>query len=111
MATPTLASPDLVQTFAGCAGRMSAQMEHAWLVNDPAAPDYEGQRLTFLTLLDATLAQGQERDALHHRIESKLAHASLLTIATFSDRPDRAKQARMRAKWHLMSCTEMLLDS
>ena len=110
-ATSTLAAADLAQTFAGCAGRMSAEMEHAWLINDPAAPDYEGQRLTFLALLDATMPRGQERTVLHHRIEAKLAHASLLTIATFSDRADRADRARTRAKWHLSACTEMLLDS
>lgn len=90
---------------------MSAEMEHAWLTNDPAADAYKGQRLTFLTLLDATLPAGQERAALHHRIEAKLAHASLLTIATFSDRAERADHARTRAEWHLSACTEMLLDS
>ena len=90
---------------------MSAEMEHAWLINDPAAPEYEGQRLTFLALLEATAPDGRERVILQHRIEAKLAHASLLTIATFSDRADRADRARTRAKWHLSACTEMLLDS
>ncbi len=90
---------------------MSAEMEHAWLTNDPAADGYRDQRLVFLTLLDATLPQGQERDALHHRIEAKMAQASLLTIATFSDRDDRARHARLRAQWHRTACTKMLLDS
>ena len=111
MATHAMATQDLAQMFAGCAGRMSAQMEHAWLTNDPAADAYEGQRLTFIALLDATVPKGQERAALHHRIDAKLAHASLLTIASFSDRPDRAAHARMRAEWHMTACTELLLDS
>ena len=90
---------------------MSAEMEHAWLINDPAADQFEGQRRTFLSLLDATLAAGHARDALRRRIEAKMAHASLLSIATFGQRPIRAAEARRRAKWHLSVCMELLLDS
>jgi len=111
LASPVLATQNLAQTFAGCVGRMSAELEHAWLIGTASADRIEGQRLTFLSLLDATLPPGMEGDALNRRIEAKLAHASLLTIATFSDHKARAAQARLRANWHLSQCNEMLLDS
>lgn len=101
---------ELARTFAGCVGRMSAEMEHAWLTSDPAAAEFEGKRQAFLALLDATLPKGREADALNHRIEAKMAHASLLTVATFADRNDRADQARMRAAWHRTACNTLLLD-
>lgn len=101
----------LFQQFAGCAGRMSAEMEHAWLINDPQADTYKTQRLTFLSLLDATMPAGQERDVLAARIDAKMAHAALLTAATFGTAPDRAARARKRATWHVSMCRDMLLDS
>lgn len=85
-------------------------MEHAWLLGQDAE-DIEAARLTFLSLLDATLPAGQERDALARRIDSKMAHASLLTIGTFSQTPQHADRARLRAQWHLSHCRDMLLDS
>lgn len=110
MTAPVAAGDALHQAFAGCVGRMSAEMEHAWLVgNDPTR--IEADRLTFLSLLDATLPSGAERTALAHRIDAKMAQAALLTIGSFADDARRAEQARLRARYHLSHCRQMLLDS
>ncbi|WP_299652956.1 hypothetical protein [uncultured Tateyamaria sp.] len=97
--------------FAGCAGRFSAEMEHAWLMNDPDARHHEEDRATFVTLTEASLAQQQGRAILSHRIEVKLAHSSLLQQATFDTRPRRADAARRMATQHLSACRTMLLGS
>ncbi len=90
---------------------MSAEMEHAWLINDPQADAFEAQRAAFLSLLDATMPVGHERDVLAARIDAKMAHAALLTASTFGTTPDRAMRARQRANWHVTACQAMLLDS
>ena len=109
-AVQAAAGSPLFQQFAGCVGRMSAEMEHAWLLNDPAADAIAAQRLTFLSLLDATMPAGHERDALAARIDAKMAQATLLTAATFGTSSDRVTHARNRAAWHVRVCREMLLD-
>ncbi len=101
----------LFEVFAGCTGRYSAQMEHAWLMNDPAADDLEAQRLTFVSLLEAVTPQDKRRDAMAKRIESKLAHSSLLTTAAFASNSERAQWAKRQSTHHLNVCQRMLLDS
>ncbi|MEO0633636.1 MAG: hypothetical protein AAFY52_05830 [Pseudomonadota bacterium] len=109
MTAPPAASDTLHEAFAGCVGRMSAEMEHAWLMGDDAT-QVEAERLSFLSLLDATLPSGAAPGALAHRIDSKMAHASLLTISTFAEDQTRGTNARLRAQWHLRQCRNMLLD-
>ena len=110
LAMPARAHTSLAQTFAGCVGRMSAEMEHAWLMQRDAHLHSE-QRLTFLSLLDATAPPGRARALLAHRVETKLAHAALLTLSDFSDDAEQAKGARIRASWHRAACQALLLDS
>lgn len=85
-------------------------MEHAWLMGHDATR-IEAERLSFLSLLDATLPADAAKVALAQRIDSKIAHASLLTISTFDGDGTRAANARLRAHWHLNLCRDMLLDS
>ena len=103
------ASDSLAKTFAGCVGRFSAQMEHAWLMGDAAAETHEAHRNTFLTLMDATQGLETPRHLLAHRIESKLAQSALLTQATFSDSARHKSAAQRRALQHLTICRSLLL--
>lgn len=97
------------RTFAGCAARYSAEMEHAWLMSHPTAEELQDRRLQFLALLDATVPADQARNVMNYRIETKLAHASLLTLATFNDDERRAHSARVVAERHLSTCRALLL--
>ena len=109
--SPAFAQGDLAYTFAECAGRFSAEMEHAWLMNDPDADTFERDRASFVVLTTASMAPDQGRDVLGHRIEVKLAHAALLQQATFSPVPVRARAAGDTARRHLTACRALLLGS
>ncbi|MEM8654171.1 MAG: hypothetical protein AAGF36_05460 [Pseudomonadota bacterium] len=117
-ATVTVASQGLASdkdtiayAFAACAGRFSAEMEHAWLMNDPATDSIAQERSAFVHLTDAALPPGQGRAILHHRIEVKLAHAALLQQASFATHPGRARKAHRTADTHLATCRRLLLGS
>ena len=95
--------------FAGCAGRLSALMEHQWLLGDANAETTERQRESVLELLEATLQPGEERHALALRISAKHAHAVLLTRATFNEDPDDAAWAADQAAIQIGTCQAFLL--
>lgn len=105
------AADEIAYSFAECAGRFSAEMEHAWLLNDPAASAIERDRSTFVSLTRATHAPGAGRAILSHRIEVKLAHAALLQRASFATHQDIAQSARRTANQHLAACRALLLGS
>jgi len=109
--TQAQANDDIAFTFAECAGRFSAEMEHAWLLNDPVSRAHKQDRATFVTLADASLAPNQGREMLNHRIAVKFAHAALLQQASFGTRAHRAKKARKVADGHLSTCRTLLLRS
>lgn len=111
LAAPAVADNGLFRVFAECVGRFSAEREHAWLVGDPDAALYEDQHRVFLSLLDATLPRDRARDALAHRVEVKMAHASLLQRATFSQHPEQVTRARQLAASYRKTCQHLLLDS
>lgn len=97
--------------FASCAGRYSAELEHAWLMQDDRATQIADHRRHFIDLIDATAPRAQLRDLLNVRIDAKLAHATLLSLATFSKDEDRALWALRRARSELAHCSGMLLKS
>ncbi len=109
--TEAAASDGLFKTFAGCVGRMSAEMEHAWLLNTESADKLKAQRMTFISLLDAVTPAGREREALIVRVDTKMAHASLLTTASFGTTPTRSRHAQRRAERLVSQCRALLLDS
>ncbi len=111
-ASTGIAQQDLSRVFAGCVGRFSAEMEHAWLMGDGGSADrMQSARATFLSLLDATVAKEDRRGMLHQRIEAKQAQAVLLTLASFSDDVRKSENAEHRAAYFLSRCQDMLLDS
>lgn len=110
---PARATTDdaLVSIFAACAGRFSAELEYAWLMNDGHADRIEHRRAQFIDLLHATVPSDRLRHTLHLRIDAKVAHAQLLTAAHFSDDADRSLWAVRRAKSEIDYCTGFLLES
>lgn len=109
MNTPVRADEDLPRIFADCAGKYSALLEHAWLMQEPDADRIADRRRAFLMLLEAT-APEQDRRSLHRRIEAKAAFASLLSEGAFGTDPDRARWARAHADLQIARCSGMLLD-
>lgn len=109
-ALPAFAVDDPLHLFADCAGRLSAQMEHQWLLSDPASERTGAQRAAMLSLVDAAMSPEQGRDVLAWRIEAKLAHAVLLTRATFNEDAEDAAWALQRAENRLATCTGLLLS-
>ena len=95
--------------FAGCAGRLSALMEHQWLFGDARAEITEQQRKSVLELLEATMQPGEESYTLALRISAKQARAVLLTRATFNDDPADAAWAAEQSALHESSCRAFLL--
>ena len=90
---------------------MSAEMEHAWLINSKDATTFEQQRAVFLSLLDATREPDMTQAALALRIQTKLAHASLLSKASFAQNETLAEHAEHAANAHILACKMLLLDS
>lgn len=99
---------DYPKEFASCAGRYSAMMEHAWLMESPRAGDYERMRETFITLLEA-IDGGPGKVRLHRRVDAKFAQASLLHLATFSLEPEIAERAEEQVESHLAFCRGLVL--
>lgn len=107
---PAMAGDDPLRTFASCAGRLSAQMEHQWLISDPASDRTQIQRAAMISLIEAIMPADAGRDVLAWRIDAKQAHAVLLTRATFNDDPDDAAWAARRAESQIAACTGLLLS-
>lgn len=102
--------PELQDTMAICAGRMSAEMEFAWLRSDPEADRLEEQRRRFVDILEAIGHLGDPRAQLALRIDAKMAHASLLTTAHFGTDKAQAAWAKRHAVIHTKNCQDMLLN-
>lgn len=104
------AHDDLAMVFAACAGRYSAELEHAWLMNTPQAEELASTRADLLALLEAVMTPETARDALNYRIEAKIAQSALLTTAEFGTNPERTKAAKRLAERHLKGCKRLLLS-
>jgi hypothetical protein len=98
-----------LQTFASCAGRLSALMEHQWLLSDPASDLTARQRDAMLSLVSAMSSPDQEATALTWRIEAKAAQAGLLSLARFGTKDRTAAQAARRSDDLLGMCRSLLL--
>ncbi|WP_375173579.1 hypothetical protein [Pseudooceanicola sp.] len=99
-ATGTAASDEIsnpLMVFAACAGRLSAEMEHKWLVAEN--PDeVTRQRAAMIDLVDAIRPPERGREVLARRIEAKFAQAALLQRALFSTDEAEARQAATLAR-------------
>ena len=98
----------LTLTFATCAGRYSAAMEHAWLMGRDGAL-HEARRAGMVSLVEATMGPGSGRIVLARRIEAKAALAVLLARASFGGDATVTRRAGMRANRLLAACDALLL--
>lgn len=112
LATPSVAleSDNHLQTFATCAGRLSAVMEYQWMFDGAASEQTKAQRAAVLDLIGAIMPSDRGRDVLQWRISAKLAQSALLTRATFNDDPVDAAWAQRTAARLTQECTGMLLS-
>ncbi|WP_342076188.1 hypothetical protein [Yoonia sp. SS1-5] len=99
-----------LQTFAACAGRLSAVMEYQWMFDGVASERTKAQRATVLQLIEAVMPEDMGREVLHWRISAKLAQSALLTRATFNDDPADAAWATQTADRLTRDCTAFLLS-
>ena len=93
--------------FATCAGRMSALMEHQWLVDGPASEITKTRRASVLDVVAALTPPGQEAQVMAWRVEAKAAHAALLGQSRHGPAPDQTRAAK-RAALLLQSCEAYL---
>lgn len=100
---------DLPWIFTACAGRYSAEIEHAWILGRSETTQYENQKQAFVTLAEAITPDPGSPELLNHRIEAKYAQARLLTLATFQTDPKRARLAQRMASTHINACKMLLL--
>jgi len=98
-----------LKTFATCAGQLSALMEHQWLIDGPASEETEIARALVIDIIDAMLPPGRGRDVLNWRIDAKIAHAALLTRATFSKDERTRVWALETATLRTQTCRNFLL--
>ncbi|ROU00271.1 hypothetical protein [Histidinibacterium lentulum] len=109
---PALAAPDTpedrLRTFATCAGRLSARLEHHWLMSDPPG-ETESHRETTLDILALLTPPDRATEALALRIQAKASFAALLSRATFGTDPADRLWAETHARRLLAPCTDLLL--
>lgn len=103
------AQDSLLKDVAACVGRLSAQMEHFWLFDDKSSAEVETQRSHMIDVLEALTTKDNAHLALTHRIDAKLAHASLLTHAKFSTNAKTASWANAQSERQLRTCNSLIL--
>lgn len=99
--------PDLPH-LAVCTGRLSALMEHQFLVDGPASEATRRLRDGLADILAAVTPAGAEARVMGWRVEAKAAHAALLSQARFGSDP--ASRAAIRAQRLVADCTGFLLS-
>lgn len=88
---------DPLHFFATCAGRMSALMEHQWLVDGPASDITKARRSLVLDVLASLTPPGDEVQVMSWRVEAKAAHAALLGATRHGPATDRTRAAKQAA--------------
>lgn len=102
---------ELTEIIASCAGRISAELEFAWLFSDPEANNFETQRSHFLDILDALTEPEDAKLQLALRVDAKMAHARLLRTAHFGSDVARSTWAKRHAYTQRAECQNILLKS
>lgn len=110
-ATAALPEQSLLHRVTDCVGRLSAQMEHHWLLSDTPTTRIERDRAQLVDVLDALTTPETATRILAARIDAKMAHASLLTQAAFGTDPRTKAWARRRADMAIGYCDDILLPA
>ena len=98
---------DPLRFFATCAGRLSALMEHQWIVDGPASDATKAKRHAVLEVVEALTPPGDEAVVMGWRIEAKAAHAALLAAARHGD-TRVTRRAALRAATLQRECDALL---
>lgn len=98
---------DPLRFFAICAGRMSALMEHQWLVDGPASDITKARRAAVLDVVASLTPPGKEAQVMAWRIEAKAAHAALLGQSRHGRDANRSR-AEHQAEGLLRPCEAYL---
>ncbi|MEP5731584.1 MAG: hypothetical protein ABJL67_19670 [Sulfitobacter sp.] len=106
---PARAQDNLPWIFADCAGRYSAEMEHAWLMRTSEGSGHDAQRKVFASLIEASSTDIPDSALLAHQIQAKQAHAQLIRSATFLKDAKRASFAHNTAETFIRLCQKLLL--
>ena len=110
VATPPAAADPLLRDFAVCAGRLSALMEDQWMFDGPASDQTAKDLAAVVSLIDASMAQGDGRQVMAWRIDAKVAQRGLLHQARFAQDPRLAETAAARAEALAATCRAMILS-
>jgi hypothetical protein len=110
MAASFAPADDQLVQFATCAGRLSALMEHQWLIDGPASERTAKEVAAFSDLVQALIAPDQGRRVLALRIEAKVAQRALLMQADFGRDPRLTAHAARRATELIGACRAMVLS-
>lgn len=108
-AAPAAPKDDLVTTFATCAGRFSALMEHQWLMGLDGADRTRARREQMIALLESVMPQGAGRRVLARRIQAKFALSRLLGRVEFGTDPRDSAWAAQRVAVQISACDSLLL--
>ena len=98
---------DPVHFFATCAGRMSAVIEHQWIVDGPASEVTKARRDAVVEVLEAMMPPGDGARVMGWRVEAKAAHAALLGQVRHGPEAVRARAER-RALALIAECEAFL---
>ena len=102
-------TPPPVEAFAACAGRLTAQLEHDWLLGAPDAAATERRRDALAALLDASVPARDAARIAARRADARLAHRAVLSRASFGADPDDRAWALRRAERSVAACAALLL--
>jgi hypothetical protein len=106
---PGAADP-LLREFAVCAGRLSAIMEDQWMFDGPASERTAEELHAMVSLIEASMPEGAERQVMAWRIDAKVAQRSLLAQVRFGDDPRVSETAAARADALAADCRAMILS-
>lgn len=84
-------------------------MEEQWMFDGPGSERTASELGAMVSLIEASMAEGEGRRVLDRRIKSKVAYRALLFQARFRADPEAAKQAATRAETLAAECREMIL--
>jgi len=101
---------DQLRMFANCAGRLTAQLEHQWLMQSDGSEQTERQRAQMVSLIETIIPDGEGRKVLSWRTDARAAQRALLNRAQFATDPEDAVWATQMAEAYLADCTSFLLS-
>jgi hypothetical protein len=96
---------DQATLFATCAGRLTAELRHGWLISDPDTPQIAARAAAMSDLLEAVAGPEDDVRLRSLRIEAWAAHDALLQRGTFAG----DDVARARAETLLAQCGFLLI--